>query len=192
MNVCFVILYRLLISFNFILCILYNPTAQNTIFFPKTIEYPRCVTLIVLNGEKCNTQRGRSIERSPAYWMKEPIAKVSASLQLPLEFSVSTETVGVLRHALGLCMRTGWSSLNNMLFLMLFEENKQHLWDSCCQISLVISNMKFNLKLGEQFWRIWCFPIQRDKSCTCMPERCFEDGRRVTWLALKGFFIPGL
>ncbi len=52
---------------------------------------------------------------------------------------------------------------------MLFEQKKQHLWHSCCPISLVISNMKFNRKLSEQFWRIWCFPIQSDKSCTWMP-----------------------
>ncbi len=45
--------------------------------------------------------------------------------------------------------------------------------------------MKFNRKLSEQFWRIWCFPIQSDRSCTWMPERRFKDGRRVTWLALK-------
>ncbi len=32
---------------------------------------------------------------------------------------------------------------------MLFEQNKQHLWDSCCQISLVISNMKFTRKLDD-------------------------------------------
>ncbi len=49
----------------------------------------------------------------------------------------------------------------------------------------MISNMKFNHKLGEQFWRIWCFPIQSDRRCTWMPERCFKDGRRVTWLVLK-------
>ncbi len=41
---------------------------------PKTIEYPRRVTSIVLNGEKYSTQYGRSIERSPAFWAKEPIA----------------------------------------------------------------------------------------------------------------------
>ncbi len=68
---------------------------------------------------------------------------------------------------------------------MLFEQKKQHLWHSCCPISLVISNMKFNCKLSEQFWRIWCFPIQSDRSCTWMPERRFKDGRWVTWLALK-------
>jgi len=33
-----------------------------------------------------------------------------------------------------------------------------------------MSNMKFNRKLGEQFCRIWCFPIQRDRRCTCMPR----------------------
>ncbi len=69
---------------------------------------------------------------------------------------------------------------------MLFEQNKQQLWYSCCQISLVILNMKFNHKLGHQIWRIWCFPIQRDRSCTCIPERCFKDVHRVKWLALKG------
>ncbi len=46
--------------------------------------------------------------------------------------------------------------------------------------------MKF--KLGEQFWRIWCFPIQRD-SCTCMPERRFKECHSVTWLALKGLCL---
>jgi len=34
---------------------------------------------------------------------------------------------------------------------------------------MVISNMKFNRKLGEQFWRIWCFPIYRDR-CTWLLE----------------------
>ncbi len=68
---------------------------------------------------------------------------------------------------------------------MLFEQKKPHLWHSCCPISLVISNMKFNSKLSEQFWRIWCFPIQSDRSCTWMPERRFKDGRRVTWLVLN-------
>ncbi len=77
-------------------------------------------------------------------------------------------------------LRTGWSCLRN---------TKQHLWYSCCQISLVISNMKFNRKLGEQFWRIWCFPIQWDRSCTCMPKKRFKDGRWVTWLALKGLWF---
>ncbi len=82
-------------------------------------------------------------------------------------------------------MRTGWSSLRNKLFITLFEQKKQPLWHSCCPISLVISNMKFNRKLSEQFWRIWCFPIQSDRSCTWMPERRFKDGCRVTWLVLK-------
>ncbi len=82
-------------------------------------------------------------------------------------------------------MCTGWSSLRNKLFIMLFEQTKQHLWHSCCPISLVISNMKFNRKLSEQFWRIWCFPIQSDRSCTWMPESRFKDGRRVTGLVLK-------
>ncbi len=113
------------------------------------------------------------------------ICKVSTSLQLPLEGPVAIETVSVLRCVLGLRMRTGWSSL---MVLMLFEKNKQYLWYSCCQILLVISNMKFNLNLGEQFWRIWCFPIQRDRNCTCIPERRFKDGRRVTGLALKGLW----
>ncbi len=49
----------------------------------------------------------------------------------------------------------------------------------------MISNMKFNRKLSEQFWRIWCFPIQSDRSCSWMPERRFKDGRRVTGLVLK-------
>ncbi len=45
--------------------------------------------------------------------------------------------------------------------------------------------MKFYRKLSEPFCRIWCFPIQSDRSCTWMPERSFKDGRRVTWLVLK-------
>jgi len=49
--------------------------------------------------------------------------------------------------------------------------------------------MKFNRKLDKQFWRIWCFPIQRDRSCTCMPERRFKDGRLVKWLVLKGLWL---
>ncbi len=65
-------------------------------------------------------------------------------------------------------------------YVLSFDQKKQHLWQSCCQISLVISNMKFNLKLSEQFWRIWCFPKQSDRRCTCMAERCFKDGRQVT------------
>ncbi len=82
-------------------------------------------------------------------------------------------------------MRTGWSSLRNKLFITLFEQKKQHLWHSCCPISLVISNMKFNRKLSKQFWRILCFPIQSDRSCSWMPQRRFKDGRRVTGLVLK-------
>ncbi len=104
------------------------------------------------------------------------IGKVSESLQLPLEVPVAIETVSILRSAL----RTA-----HALFILLFEQKKQHLWHSCCPISLVISNMKFNRKLSEQFWRIWCFPIQSDRSCSWMPERRFKDGRRVTGLVLK-------
>ncbi len=71
------------------------------------------------------------------------ISKVSASLQLLLEVPVSIETVSALR----LAPRTAHAHwLRNKLFL--------HLCDSCCQISLVILNMKFNLNLVEQFWRI--------------------------------------
>ncbi len=40
----------------------------------RTMEDPRSVTCIVLNGEKCNTQYGCSIEQSPTFWVKEPIA----------------------------------------------------------------------------------------------------------------------
>ncbi len=127
----------------------------------------------------------QSQEAPPSEWKsKSLISKVSASLQLPLEVPVAIETVSALRRAL----RTGWSSLRNKLFRTLFEQKKQHLWYSC-QISLVILNMKFNRKLSEQFWRIWCFPIQRDRSCTCMPKRRFKDGRRVTWLVLKRLWI---
>ncbi len=73
-------------------------------------------------------------------------------------------------------------SLRNTLSITLFEQKKPHLWHSCCLISLVISNMEFNRKLSEQFWRMLCFPIQSDRSCTWMPESCFKDGRRVTGL----------
>ncbi len=44
---------------------------------------------------------------------------------------------------------------------------------------LEISNMKFNCTLARKFWRIWCFPIQRDRRCTCVPETHFKDGHRV-------------
>ncbi len=100
--------------------------------------------------------------------------------------------ISVWKRLIGLRMRTGWSSLRNKLFIMLFEQKKQHLWHSCCLNSLVISNMKFNRKLSEQFWRIWCFPIQSDRSCTWMPERRFKDGRRVTWLVLKRLWFSSL
>ncbi len=36
----------------------------------------------------------------PAFWMREPIGKVSVSLQLPLEVPVAIETVSALRLAL--------------------------------------------------------------------------------------------
>ncbi len=128
----------------------------------------------------------QSQEAPPSEWKSQSlIGKVSASLQLPLEVPVAIETVSLWDARLGLRIRTGWSSLRNKLFITLFEQKKQHLWHSCCPISLVISNMKFNRKLSEQFWRIWCFPIQIDRSCTWMPERHFKDGRRVTWLVLK-------
>ncbi len=48
-------------------------------------------------------------------------------------------------------IRENISNLRNKLFIMLFEQKKPHLWHSCCPISLVISNMKFNSKLSEQF-----------------------------------------
>ncbi len=160
--------------------------------FPKTIEYPICVTRIVLNGKNAKLNMAAlSNEASPSEQKSQSlIGKVSASLQLALDVPVAIEIVSVLRHALGL--RTGRFSLINKLFITPFEQNKQHLWYSCCQISLVISNMKFNCKLGDQFWRIWCFPIQRDRSCTCMPERHFKDGRWVTRLALKGLWYFSL
>ncbi len=56
------------------------------------MEYPRHVTRIVLNGEKCNASYGRSITWSPAFWMKEPIAKVCAKVP------VAIETVSALRR----------------------------------------------------------------------------------------------
>ncbi len=134
-----------------------------------------------------------SQEAPPSEWKSQSlIGKVSASLQLALEVSVAIETVSALRCALRTGMRTGWSSLRNKLFITLFEQKKQHLWHRCCPISLVISNMKFNRKLSEQFWRIWCFPIQSDRSCTWMPERRFKDGRRVTGLVLKRLWCKGI
>ncbi len=121
-------------------------------------------------------------EAPPSEWKSQwLIVKVSASLQLPLE------SPGCYRNSQcsGLHMHTGWFSLKNKLFITLFEPKKQHLWHSCCPISLVISNMKCNCKLSKQFWRIWCFPIQSDRSCIWMPERRFKDGHQVTWLVLK-------
>ncbi len=53
--------------------------------------------------------------------MKEPIGKVSESLQLLLEVPVAIEKVSALRRAF-----TGWSSLRNKLFITLFEQ-KKHL-----------------------------------------------------------------
>ncbi len=141
-------------------------------------QKPKTCHLYSFEWGKCNTQYGRSIERSPAFCAKEPIPN---RLSHCITAAAVRSPGCVLRHALSAC------ALFGKLFLMLFEQNKQLLWDSC-QISLVISNMKFSLKLGEQFWRILCFPIQRERSCTCMPERCFKDGRRVTWLALKGLW----
>ncbi len=112
-------------------------------------------------------------------------------------------------------MHIGWSSLGNtFFFIMPFDQKKQHLWYSC-QISLVISNMKLNHKLSEEFWRIRFFPFKKIGAALacldCMPgldlnpvskliylavhllnERCatsdesrFKDGRWVTWLVLK-------
>ncbi len=57
-------------------------------------------------------------------------------------------------------MRTDWSSLRNKLFITLFEQKNKHLWHSCCPISLVISNMKFNRKLSEQFCGIDVSPYK--------------------------------
>ncbi len=39
----------------------------------KTIEYPRHVISIVVNGKKYNAQHGHFNEGSPAFWIKEPI-----------------------------------------------------------------------------------------------------------------------
>jgi len=78
---------------------------------------------------------------------------------------------------------------------MLFEHKKQHLWHSLCQISLVISNMKFTHKLVEQLWRIWCFPIQRVRCCTCMTEIAAQEAfqrwppSEMTCLKLKGKLV---
>ncbi len=123
-------------------------------------------------------------EAPPSEWESQSlICKVSASLELPLEVPVAIETVSMLRRALRP------AHAQRLIFIMLFEQKKQHLWYSCWQVSLVISNMKCNRKLSEQFWRIWCFPIQTDRSCTRMPERHFKDGRRVTWLVLKRLWL---
>ncbi len=127
----------------------------------------RAARYIIMVLQKCIETR---ISNEPGLPLEVPVAKHSAFWDVRL----------------GLCMCTGWSSMKKYAFLMLFEQKKQHLWDRCCQISLVIPSMKFNHKFGKQFWRIWCFPIQRDRSCTCMPKRRFKDGRRVKWLALKG------
>ncbi len=43
------------------------PCCLCALVLAKTIEYPRHVTRIVLNGEKCNAQYGRSIAGSPAF-----------------------------------------------------------------------------------------------------------------------------
>ncbi len=125
----------------------------------KTIEYPRRVTHVVLNGENCNTQYGRSIKQSPTFWAKEPIPnrKFIASLQLSVEVLVA-----------------GWSSLRNKLVLILFKQNKQHLLFSCYQISLLISNMKFNCKFGKQFWRIWFKVIGSALACLRGSEVTFD------------------
>ncbi len=131
-------------------------------------------------------ERERRSEIADCEWKSQSlIGKVSASLHLPLEVPVAIEQSALWDARSGLRMRTGWYSLRNKLFITIFEQKKQHLWHSCCPISLVISNMKFNCKLSEQFWRIWCFPIQSNRSCTWMPERRFKDGHRVTGLVLK-------
>ncbi len=55
------------------------------------------------------------------------ISKVSVSLQLQLEVTVAIETV-FWNVRLGLRIHTGWSNLRNKLFITLFEQKKQHLW----------------------------------------------------------------
>ncbi len=75
--------------------------------------------------------------------------------------------------------RTGWSSLRNKLFIS-YLSKRNNIYDSCCQISLVISNMKFNRKLSEQFWRIRCFPIQSDRRCPRGVSKMAAE-----WLVLK-------
>ncbi len=109
-------------------------------------------------GKNATLNYGRSISGSPAFWMKEPISKVSASLQLPLKVPVALETVSIWDARLHLRMLTSWS--RTTIFITLFEQKKQHLWYIFCPILLVISNMKFYHKISEQFWRIWCFPYK--------------------------------
>ncbi len=146
----------------------------------KTIEYPRHVTGIVLNGEL--NMAAQSHEAPPSELESQSlIGKVSAvtvaAVRRPSCYrnSQASETCACALVDLAWEIR---------FFITLFEQKKQHLWHSCCLISL-IANMKFNRKLSEEFWRILCFPIQSGSSCTWMPERHFKDGRRVTWLVLK-------
>ncbi len=70
-------------------------TSQTVGLESKTIEYPRRVTRIVLNREKCNAQYGRSNKGSQSL-----ISKAIASLQLPLKVPVAIKTVSILRCAL--------------------------------------------------------------------------------------------
>ncbi len=72
----------------------YN-TSQTVGLESKTIEYPRRVTRIVLNREKCNAQYGGSNKGSQSL-----ISKAIASLQLPLKVPVAIKTVSILRCAL--------------------------------------------------------------------------------------------
>ncbi len=87
-----------------------------------------------------------------------------------VEVLVSIETVSALRHA----PRTAhahWLILPEKIsFLTLFEQNKQHLFDSCCQISLVILNMKFNLNLVNSFGEFDVSPFKEIGSTLACPR----------------------
>lgn len=64
---------------------------------------------------------------------------------------------------LGPWMHIDWASLKYGYCCL----SKQHSWDGCCQISLVISNMKFNRKLAKQNLM---FLVHRHRSACRRPE----------------------
>ncbi len=75
-------------------------------------------------------------------------------LSCDLSALVLSKTIEYPRLGMGRFPDSLCASAKKVFFIMLFEKNKQHIWYGCCQISLVISNIKFNRKLSEQFWRI--------------------------------------